>query len=172
MGSSRGMRAAIALSAWAFLAWVLLSWTLTLEQLLFGAGISVLVGVALAPLGEVTAPWALRPRVVLAAARITVTAAGRIVASNLRLSRRIWLPSRPLESGMVVVPTDARSAAALTTVALVTSVTVDNQFVDLDRAAGRLQYHAIAIPSRDPQEARAAINGPVERLLPADGSPI
>jgi hypothetical protein len=48
---------------------------------------------------------------------------------------------------------------------MVTSLIVDNQLVDLDRRAGQLQYHAVEVPEGGPEEARKAINGPVEDLL-------
>jgi multicomponent Na+:H+ antiporter subunit E len=157
------------LAAWCYLVWVLLTWTRTAEQLLFGAAISLAVAAALAPLGPVAAPWRLlRPRTAIAVARLAGTASVRIVKANVLLAVRIWAPSRPLRSGMVIVPTDQHSDLGLTTVGLVTSLIVDNQIVDVDRRHQRLQYHAVSVPDRDPQAARAAINGPVERCLPAE----
>jgi multicomponent Na+:H+ antiporter subunit E len=160
------MRRVIGLWAWAYLVWTVLTWTFTLEQVLCGVAAAAVVAVALAPLGEVSGPWALlRPGRLMVVLRILATAAGRSVVANLRLSRRIWAPSRPLESGMVVVPTHQRTDGGLTAVALITSLIVDDQFVDLDRARGLLQYHAVSVPSRDPVEASRVINMPVERLL-------
>lgn len=160
------MRRVIALSVWAFGVWVLLTWTRTLEQLLVGAVIAVAVGAVLAPLGEVIGPWALlRPRRLLGVVRLLGIVPVRIVVANVRLARRIWAPSRPLSSGMVVVPTRERSDGGLTTVGLITSLIVDNQLVDLDRGTHRLQYHAVAVPSRDPEKASEAINAPLERRL-------
>lgn len=160
------MRRMAALATWSFLVWVVLVWTLSLEQMVAGLIVAVLVGAALAPLGGVAGPWRLlQPRRLGRAIGLVGYAAVRIVMANLRLGRRIWAPSRPLSSGMVVVPTSARTDWELTTVGLATSVIVDNQLVDLDRSAARLQYHAVAVPSRDPQRARAAINAGVERLL-------
>jgi multicomponent Na+:H+ antiporter subunit E len=162
----------IALFCWAFLTWVLLTWTLTVEQMLFGAGIALAVAVALAPLGEVAGPWRLlTPRRLAAAVRLIALAAGRIVTANLRLSRLIWDPRLPLRSGMVVVPTTQRSEGGLTAVGLVTSVVVDNQLVDLDRSRAQLQYHAVEVPPGGPEQVREQINGPVERLLAGFGRP-
>jgi multicomponent Na+:H+ antiporter subunit E len=159
----------VGLAAWCYLVWVLLTWTRTADQLLFGAAISLAVAAALAPLGPVAAPWRLlRPRTAAAVLGLAGTAAVRIVRANVSLAARIWAPSRPLRSGMVITPTDQRSDLGLTTVGLVTSLIVDNQIVDLDRRRRRLQYHAVSVPERDPQAARAAINGPVERYLPSD----
>jgi multicomponent Na+:H+ antiporter subunit E len=161
-------RRVIALFCWAYLVWVVLTWTRTLEQLLFGAVVALGVAVALAPLGEVAAPWQLlTPRRLVAAAALLVLAGRRIVAANLRLARLIWDPRRPLRSGMVIVPTQERSDGGLTAVGLITSVIVDNQLVDLDRKAAQLQYHAVEVP--DGGSARDKINGPVERLLAAFG---
>ncbi|MBR7828001.1 Na+/H+ antiporter subunit E [Actinospica sp. MGRD01-02] len=154
------------LACWCFVVWVLLSWTRTAEQLLFGAGISLLVGLALSPLGNVPGPWRLLlPRNLIAALRVLGTALVRVPSANLRLARRIWSPRLPLRSGMVVVPTQERSDLGLATVGLVTSLIVDNQIVDLDRERHLLQYHAVDVPDGDSRTARAAINEPVERCL-------
>jgi multicomponent Na+:H+ antiporter subunit E len=159
-------RRTFALSCWCYLIWVLLTWTETAEQLLIGAGISILAGLALAPLGPVPGPWRLLvPRNASAAVRLFATALMRIPVANLRLAVRIWRPSRPLRSGMVVVPTRERTDLGLTTVGLVTSLIVDNQIVDLDRRDHVLQYHAVDVPEGTPEQKRAAINEPVERCL-------
>jgi multicomponent Na+:H+ antiporter subunit E len=159
-------RRTFALACWCYPVWVLLTWTRTAEQLLFGAGICLLVGFALAPLGPVPGPWRLLvPCNALAALRLLATAAVRVPVANVRLAARIWRPSRPLRSGMVVVPTRERSDLGLTTVGLVTSLIVDNQIVDLDRRRNLLQYHAVDVPDGSPQDKRAAINEPVERCL-------
>jgi multicomponent Na+:H+ antiporter subunit E len=160
-------RRAAALFCWAYAAWVLLTWTLTAEQLLFGAGIAAAVALALAPLGDVAGPWRLlTPRRLAAAALLLLSATGRIIAANLRLSRLIWDPRlrRRLRTGMIIASTTQDSVAGLTAVGLITSVIVDNQLVDLDRSRRELQYHAVEVPER-PEQARDKINGPVERLL-------
>lgn len=163
---SEFVRRAFALACWCYLVWVLLTWTRTAEQLLFGAGISLAVGLALAPLGPVAGPWRLLvPRNAAAALKVLATALVRIPVANVRLAARIWRPSRPLRSGMVVVPTRERDDLELTTVGLVTSLIVDNQIVDLDRRRHLLQYHAVDVPEGSAQDKRAAVNGPVERCL-------
>jgi multicomponent Na+:H+ antiporter subunit E len=145
-------RRVAALFCWAYLVWVLLTWTLTLEQLLFGAAFALAVAVVLAPLGEVAEPWQLlRRRRLAATAALLLLAARRIVLANLRLSRLIWDPrlrlrDGPLRSGMIIVPTQARSAGQLTAVGLITSVIVDNQLTDLDPSRAELQYHAVEVP--------------------------
>jgi len=160
------MRRVAALFCWAFLVWVLLTWTLAPEQMYFGAAVAAAVAVALAPLGEVARPWRLlHPRRLAAVCTLMVAAAGRIVTANLRLACRIWAPARPLRSGMVIAATRERSPGGLTAVALLTSVVVDNQLVDLDLSAHRLQYHAVAVPDGDAWQVRQAINGPVERVM-------
>jgi multicomponent Na+:H+ antiporter subunit E len=156
----------LALSCWCYLVWILLTWTWTLEQLLFGAVISLLVGFALAPLGKVAGPWRLlTPRGACTALRLAGTALVRIPVSNVRLAVRIWRPSRPLRSGMVVVPTAERTDLGLTTVGLITSLIVDNQLVDLDRKNHLLQYHTVDVLEGGREASRAAINGPIERDL-------
>ena len=159
-------RRTFALASWCYLVWVLLTWTRTAEQLLIGAGVSLLVGLALAPLGPVPGPWRLLvPRNAVAALKVLATAVVRVPVANVRLAARIWRPSRPLRSGMVLVPTEERSDLGLATVGLVTSLIVDNQIVDLDRGRHLLQYHAVDVPDGTPEHKRAAVNGPVERAL-------
>jgi multicomponent Na+:H+ antiporter subunit E len=156
----------IALWCWAYLVWVLLTWTLTAEQLVFGAVVALAVAVALAPLGEVAGPWRLlRPRALAGGAWLLVAAAGRVFLANLRLSRRIWDPRRPLTSGMVITPTRERQDWGLAAVGVISSLIVDNQLTDLDARARELQYHAVAVPDGDAEQARQQINGPVEDLL-------
>jgi multicomponent Na+:H+ antiporter subunit E len=154
---------ALANASWAYGVWLLLTWTATAEQLIFGAALAVLVGVALAPLGPVPGLWRfLTPRRLAASVRLGGYAVVAIVRANVMLARRILAPSRPLRSGMVVVPTDARTDGELAATGIITSLIVDNQIVDLDRSAGLLQYHAVAVPQGDPADT---INRPVERRL-------
>jgi multicomponent Na+:H+ antiporter subunit E len=156
----------IGLWCWAYLAWALLTWTLTIEQVLFGAFIAAVVAVALAPLGDVPGPWRLlRPRALAGGAWLLAAAAGRSFLANLRLSRRIWDPRRPLASGMVITPTREREDWGLAAVGVVSSLIVDNQLVDLDARGQELQYHAVAVPDGGQEQAREQINGPVEDLL-------
>jgi multicomponent Na+:H+ antiporter subunit E len=168
------VRRFVGLTVWAYAVWVVLTWTRTAEQLLVGLVVALLVAAAMTPLGEVAAPWSvLRPRRLTALVWFAISALGQVVMANVKLSRRIWTPSRPLRSGMVIVPTQARTDGELATVGLVSSLVVDNQIVDLDRDVHRLQYHAVDVPPRDPDQAVAAINGPVERFLPAiTGRPV
>ena len=157
------MKRRVALASWCFLVWLGLTWTVTLEQILFGLVVSIGVAVAIAPLGEVAAPWSLlAPRRLAAIGALTGRALVRIVFANVRLARRIWDPKLPLSSGMVIAPTETRTDGEVTAVALITSLIVDNQFVDLDRSRDELQYHAVIVPPGGPDDARAAINGPVE----------
>lgn len=66
------------------------------------------------------------------------------------------------------MPTTQRSELGLTVVGVVSSLIVDNQIVDVDRSRGRLLYHAVDVPPRDPEVARDRINGPLERHLPEE----
>ncbi len=164
---------ALGLASWCMIIWILLTWTATLEQFAFGIGVSIAVGLALAPLGPVVPPWAVFvPRHLWRTLGLLITSLGRIVSANVRLAARIWAPRRPLSSGMVIVPTTQQSLFGLTVVGLVTSVVVDNQVVDVDRRRKELQYHAVAVPEGGPEQARTKINGPVERfLLPSRHAP-
>jgi multicomponent Na+:H+ antiporter subunit E len=156
----------IALFLWAFGAWILLTWTFTVEQVIVGAAWSAVVAFALAPLGDVAGPWSLlHPRRLVVELELLVKALGWIVVANVDLAVRVWRPSRPLESGMVIVPTDERSEGGLAAVGIITSLIVDNQIVDVDRARHDLQYHAVSVPQGGPEAAREEINGPIERIL-------
>ena len=160
------MRRIVSLAIWAFVAWVLLTWTRTAEQLIVGAAVSVVVALALAPLGGVAAPWRLlSPRPLIGVIRLAAVSAGRIFVANLRLARRIWSPSRPLRSGMVIAATRQRSDGGLAATGILTSVIVENQLADLDRSRGELQYHAVSVPEGDPEQVASVINAPAERLL-------
>jgi multicomponent Na+:H+ antiporter subunit E len=165
-GTGRLLRRIVPLWLWCYLIWVLLTWTQTLEQLVAGAAFALMVAVPLAAIGIPVPPWrVLSPHRIVALVSLLVSAAGRIVVANCKLAYRIWSPSRPLTSGMVIVPTEVRSDGAIAAVGLITSLIVDNQIVDVDRARGVLMYHAVAVPEGGPDVARAQINGPVEELI-------
>lgn len=152
------------------MAWALLTWEATVELVVYGAAVSVAVAVILSPLGPVARPWRLlRPSRLVRLAAVVATSAARILWANVVLARRVWAPSRPIRTGMLVVPTELRSEGALTTLGLLGSIIVDHQLVDLE--PGRLQYHAVWVASEDPEEARERINGRLERLIgPLEGN--
>lgn len=155
----------LALWSWAAAVWLILTWTVTFEQLVTGGLIAAAVAASMWPIGEVARPWALLdPRRLLGTVRLVASGLGRIVKANVTLARRIWLPSRPLRSGMVIVPTGLRSEGGVGGLGLISSLIVDNQITDVDLGRHELQYHAIDVP--DGEAAKVAhINGPVERLL-------
>ncbi len=143
---------------------MLLTWKASIEQLTYGLAVSVAVAAALSPLGPVARPWRLlRPGRLVRLAAMAATSVGRILWANVVLARRVWSPSRPIRTGMLVVPTDLRTDGALTAIGLLGSVIVDHQLVDLE--PHRLQYHAVWVASEDPSEARERINGRLEGLL-------
>lgn len=149
----------VALALWAFAAWLVLTWTVDSEQLIAGAILAVCVAVALAPLGSAAGPWQL-VRHLPGLLRLVAACLVRIVRANLSLAGRIWRPSRPLASGMVVVPTETRTPAEQAATGLLTSLIVDNQIVELGER--EFQYHAVSVPAEDPAEH---INAPTERLI-------
>jgi multicomponent Na+:H+ antiporter subunit E len=156
----------VSLTGWCFVTWVLLTWTLTAEFIAVGLVISVALAVSLAPMGEVVAPWRLlEPRRFLAAVVLLGDMARRIVIANVSLARRIWLPSRPLNSGMVIVLTRERSEGGLGVVGLLSSLVVDNQIVDVDRSNHELLYHAVDVPDGTAVQQYEAINGGIERRV-------
>lgn len=157
---------------WAFLVWSVMTWTFTVEQVAFGIGIATLIGVGLAPLGSPPGPW--RPprvRALVAGLGLVRLFMAELAKANADLARRVWLPGRPLRSGMVVADTTQRTPGGLAAVGVITSLIVDNQLVDLDRHRHELQYHTVSVPTPGRPTVRATVNGPVERLLAemADG---
>lgn len=155
-----------ALTVWCAGTWLLLTWTVTAEQLITGALVSVAVALALCPFDGIAAPWRLLdPRIVLAGIRLVLESLARIVRANLELAWRIWAPRRPLNSGMLIVATRMRSDGGLGAVGLITSLIVDNQIIDLDRDRHLLQYHAVSVPEGSRAERAESINAPVERML-------
>jgi multicomponent Na+:H+ antiporter subunit E len=166
----RRMGRIAALSAWAYLVWIVVTWTWSLEQLVFGAVVALLVATGLAPLGEAHGPWwFFHPRRLIATVHLLLAAAARILVANIRLAIRIWSPRRPLSSGMVIVPTQERREGPIAAVGIITSLIVDNQITDVDRRRHQLQYHAVSVPPENRRLARRAINGPVEDLIAALG---
>jgi multicomponent Na+:H+ antiporter subunit E len=148
-----------------YLVWNLLIWTLTLEVLTVGAFVCLLVTAAMLPLLADTGTIRVTPGRVVRTFELGLLAAGKMVLANLQLARRIWAPSRPIKSGMVVVPTRVRSDAGLCAVGVLTSLIVDNQIVDVNRARNKLLYHSIVVP--EPDQAYDEINGPVDRRVAA-----
>lgn len=159
-------QAAISLFIWGMAAWLLLTWSNQLEQVITGALLSVLMTAILLPLMDgVVRPWALlQPRRAAAVLKLIAVAAIRIVVANARLTRRIWAPSRPLQSGMVVVGTNARTDAELAAIGLISSLIVDNQLVDLNRDRNELQYHALEVPPAGADRTEVVTAG-TERLV-------
>ncbi len=141
-----------------------MTWTATVEQAAYGVAVSIAVALLLSPLGPAARPWRLlRPRRLVRLFAIGATSGARILWANVVLARRVWSPSLPIRTGMLVVPTDLRSDSGVTVIGLLGSIIVDHQLVDLE--PGRLQYHAVWVASEDPIEARERINGRLERLL-------
>ncbi|MGH3470518.1 MAG: Na+/H+ antiporter subunit E [Nocardioidaceae bacterium] len=154
------------LVGWCFLTWVLLTWTATVEVLITGIVLSVAVAVTLAPVGRVVRPWRLsQPTIFVQAVILAGTSLWQIVRANASLSRRIWSPHLPSRTGMVIVPTHERGDGGLAAIGLITSLVVDNQIVDVDRARHELQYHCIDVPEGGRRAAYEAINGPLERRV-------
>jgi multicomponent Na+:H+ antiporter subunit E len=155
-------RRILPLWCWSLLVWVLLTWTATLEQIAVGLGVSLAIAFACAPLGPVAGPWALlRPRRIPALLSLAAAVWIRVIAANWRLTRTIW-SGRPVPSGMVIVPTAARSDGEIATVAVLTSLIVNSQLVDVDRKRHELQYHLVEVERREGEANRARVNGPIE----------
>jgi multicomponent Na+:H+ antiporter subunit E len=156
----------VALAIWCFIAWSALIWTPTVESSIAGAALSVLVAWLLASLGPVVRPWRmLMPGRLPAIVRLTGWVATQVVRANVRLARRIWTPSLPLATGVVVVPTRFADEGRVGAVGIISSLVVDNQIIDLDRSRRELVYHCIVVPA--PGRGYEQINGPLERRIAA-----
>ncbi|MFF0267181.1 Na+/H+ antiporter subunit E [Kribbella sp. NPDC004536] len=149
-----------ALTFWCFLIWLALTGLLTVEAVAVGLGVSLLVAWSLAPLGPVARPWRM-----VSMLRLTGFVAYKVVRANFSLARRIWTPSLPLATGMVIVRTRFGDEGRVAAVGIVSSLIVDNQIVDLDRSRHELVYHCIAVPAEGRRYDE--INGPLERRIAA-----
>jgi multicomponent Na+:H+ antiporter subunit E len=155
-----------ALAVWGFVAWTALIWTPTVESSIAGAAVCLLVAWPLASLGAVIRPWRmLTPRRLLAIIRLAGLIATQVVRANVRLARRIWTPSLPLATGVVVVPTRFEDEGRVGAVGIISSLVVDNQIIDLDRSRHELVYHCIVVPGAG--RGYELINGPLERRIAA-----
>ncbi len=160
------MKRVAALFVWCLATWIVLTWTATIEQAAFGVGISLVVAVALAPLGNVVRPWCLlSPRVLWRMGRLTIFVLVQIARANVSLAWRVWHRRPALESGLVVTPTRMRSDAGLAAVGLLSSLIVDNQIVDVDRGSHELLYHAVTVPEGGRVSAYHDINEGLETIL-------
>lgn len=156
----------LAAFGWAYLTWTVLSWTASVEAIVVGLVLSALAALACAPLGPLAGPWeVLSPRRAPALGRLGGHVLIRMITANIAMTRRIWTPRRPVPSGMLIVPTSARTDGEYAAVGVLTSVIVDSQLVDLDRQRSELQYHAVAVDSTDPAANRSRINEPVETRI-------
>lgn len=150
----------VAMALWLWAIWLLLSWTATTEQLVYGAVFAVVMAVPLSSLGNVVRPWrVLAPRRLYALVILTAGYLVRLAAANVRLARRIWTPSRPLRSGMVLIDSPVHGDGALSALGLITSTVVDNQLIDVDDTTTppRMQYHGVWITSSDPERNASTI---------------
>lgn len=153
-------RAAGALTFWCFLVWLLLTAPPTVESATVGLVLSLLLAWSLAPLGSVARPWR-----ALQALRLAPFVACKVLRANIGLARRIWTPSLPLATGMVVVRTRFGDEGRVAAVGIVSSLIVDNQIIDLDRSRRELAYHCIAVAPED--RRYDAVIGPLERRIAA-----
>lgn len=154
----------VALLGWCFAAWLLLSGTTTRDSLLAGLVVAGIVAAALAPLGTVVGPWTLvSPTRIGPQLKLAARVLAGITTANLDLVRRTWALPRPdVTPGMVIIPTRARTDAELTAVGTLTSLVVDNQFVDVDRSTHELLFHCMAVPIGGPEARREEISAAVE----------
>jgi multicomponent Na+:H+ antiporter subunit E len=156
----------VALFDWCLATWILLTWTATIEQAAFGVGISLVVALALAPLGDVIGPWRLfSPRVLWRLLRLTAFVVVQIAQANVELAWRVWQRRPPLRTGLVITTTRMRSDAGLAAVGLLSSLIVDNQIVDVDRSTNELLYHAVTVPEGGRVSAYHDINAGLEDIL-------
>jgi multicomponent Na+:H+ antiporter subunit E len=166
LGDHLRVKRVAALFIWCLATWIVLTWTATIEQAAFGAGISLAVALALAPLGDVIGPWRLlSPKVLVTLVRLTGYVLVQIAKANVALAWRVWHRRPPLRTGLVVTPTRLRSDAGIAAVGLLSSLIVDNQIVDVDRRSHELLYHAVTVPEGGRVSAYHDINEGLESIL-------
>ncbi|WP_246336430.1 Na+/H+ antiporter subunit E [Flexivirga oryzae] len=161
-GSARSL---ISSFVWAFLCWLVLTWSTETEQLVSGALLAGAVTAGNYGLGTVARPWAvLDPRRLVALMRLAGTSGGRLLVAGMSLSRVVWSGGSRPGSGLVAIGTDEHRDGGLATVGLLTSLTPDNQLVDLDRRRSVLLYHTLRVRP-DRAEQRRALTGSVEHAI-------
>jgi len=150
---------------WSFLCWLVLTWSTEIEQLLSGALLAIAVAAANHGLGTVARPWAVvAPRRLTALVRLAAVTSWRLLVAGMSLSRAVWFGGSRPPSGLVTIDTDERRDGGLAAVGLLTSLTPDNQLVDLDRQRSVLLYHTLRVlPDRG--EQRRALTGSIEHAV-------
>lgn len=141
---------------WAFACWLLLTWSTAPEQLLSGALLAIAVAAGSYGLGTVARPWALLdPRRLAALVKLSVVVLIGLLRAGMALSRVAWSRDARPRSGMVLVDTCEDRDGGLAAIGLLTSLTPDNQLVDVDRRRSRLLYYTLRVCT-DEGEQRAA----------------
>ncbi|MBL8201766.1 MAG: Na+/H+ antiporter subunit E [Chromatiales bacterium] len=124
-----------------WLTWLGLNNTVHPAHLALGAGIAVLLPLAIGRfLPEL--PRLGHPLVML---RLLVTVLGDIVVANLQVARRILGPESALKSAFVLVPLDLRHPLGIATLAGIVTLTPGTVSADLSDDGGSLLVHALHV---------------------------
>lgn len=140
--------------------WLLLNQSVSLGQLLLGAGAGLIGGWALAALAQPK----LRPRRLVAMTRLFGLVVADIVRSNIAVARLILgFERRARRSGFVAMPLALRHPYGLAALACIITSTPGTLWVDFDVANGILTIHVLDLV--DEAEWIRTIKGRYERRL-------
>lgn len=160
------MRSRIAMFLVALAAWILLSWSVTLQHLVVGVVVSLIVAVSVGDL------FVSRPHMMTHPLRwlnlVFVYApllAWECVKANFDVAYRVLNPGLPVKPGIVRIKTSLRSDTGLTFLANSITLTPGTMTVDVDAEKGILYIHWINVSSDDPAERASRIAGRFEPVL-------
>jgi len=160
------MRSRIAMFLVALAAWILLSWSVSLQHLVVGVVVSLIVAVSVGDL------FVTRPHMMTHPLRwlnlVFVYApllAWECVKANFDVAYRVLNPGLPVKPGIVRIKTSLRSDTGLTFLANSITLTPGTMTVDVDAEKGILYIHWINVSSDDPAERASRIAGRFEPVL-------
>ena len=139
--------------------WLMLNETLSLGNILLGAGVGLVGGWAYAALELPKA----RPRYLVTMVRLVVLVFADVVRSNVAVARIILGFEQRRTSGFVEIPLELRDPYGLAMLACIITSTPGTLWVDFNEASGTLTIHVLDLV--DKTEWVRTIKSRYERLL-------
>ena len=152
-----------------FVFWVLLTWSFTVQELLTGAIVSLLVALFSARFFiREDAGWLLNPARFFACIGFWCgTFVSELVKANLNMARICFGGCKDINPGIVKIPTEMKSdygLAALSNSITLTPGTITMEVTEEDER-NYLYVHWIDVKETDPEKAGEAIKGNLEKGL-------
>lgn len=143
--------------------WLLLTAPFSLQELVLGAVVALIVG--LLPTGalELLAEVKTTPRAIAAAVVYLFVFLSELVKANIDVAFRVLSPSLPIKPGIIRITTRLRSKLGRTLLANSITLTPGTITVDLD--GEDLYIHWIQVADSDVEGATRRIAGKFERYL-------